>query len=121
MNGISSDANWVTVVGRVNSGLVEPIPNTLRIHPQSHGPLVAVRRVGDHDSLVPVDPLGEDFIATSTAGMIGPMDGGNIATVSLFNDSAFVQWLTGAPQKFGIFLNIHDRFETPELYRALSD
>lgn len=53
-------------------------------------------------------------------GLIGPMDGGNYA------DASDSRWGEMLARKFGPFyrfntcLAIHDRYETPEVYEALS-
>lgn len=62
--------------------------------------------------LVPYDPRRE--------GMVGPMFGGNYATTS---DSRWGRWLAehfGNEFRFNTCLAIHDRYETPEVYEALS-
>lgn len=53
-------------------------------------------------------------------GLVGPMFGGNYATTS---DSRWGRWLSerfGAAFRFNTCLAIHDRYETQELYDALS-
>ena len=53
-------------------------------------------------------------------GMVGPMFGGNYADIS---DSRWGQMLSdqyGAAFRFNTCLSIHDRYETPEMYEALS-
>lgn len=119
--GVSANTVWVNVVGRVDGVLVEPISAQLRnCGEHSNYPLVAVKRVGGHDVLVPVEPFEDYFVPSLPDGAVGPMHGGNVATADPDSDAGFVQWLTGAPCRFGLYLNIHDRFETPEDYDALS-
>lgn len=118
--GESSRRIWLNVVGRVDGEFVEPIPNHLRIS-LAMGPLFAVERVGTRDALVPVDPFDDTWIPRTSDHLVGPMCGGNVAIADADRDDPFVKWLTGASSKVGVFLKIHDRFETQETYDANFD
>lgn len=54
-------------------------------------------------------------------GMVGPMAGGNYATISDSRWARFVARQLGPEFRFvATCLPIHDRYETPEMYEALS-
>lgn len=57
---------------------------------------------------------------TKREGMVGPMFGGNYADISDSRWGRELERLFGHEFRFNTCLAIHDRYETPELYEALT-
>lgn len=126
--GVSSTLPFLLIVGRIVDGVVEPIPDTLRIQ----GPCdlttrcpareFAVLKTDGVDHLVPVLLVDGRYVPFQPAGWVGPMHGGNIVMICP-EKIAFINWLDAdtfplESVNHGIFLQVHDRFEKANPGRA---
>lgn len=112
--GISSGADKLILVGVIRGGEFEPLPRGSQVfEPRPDAPAVVLvesrlpAKYGPH--LEPYEP--------GPASHVGPMFGGNYAASS---DSRWSELgdLFGHGRLDGV--PIHDRYESPELYRQLS-
>lgn len=112
--GISSGADKLILVGLIRGGQFEPLPE----HSQVFAPGPDAPAVVLVESRLPAKygPHLEPFM-TDDSGDVGPMSGGNYAASS---DSRWSELgdLFGHGRLGAV--PIHDRYESPELYRQLS-